>query len=154
MNYPGAEPFASPRDAHPTGGGSCLVSLGTVPQKPFTRQASGNVSPSVIQAEITRYSLEKNMTVIIIADETSYIQSGILNDLKMLFNFEMDSKDRAIVILTGLSSLNNILQKSPHESLRQRIIMNYHLDDLSEVDGRKYIKKNRKNYTHTVPKSL
>lgn len=52
-----------------------------------------------IQAEITRYNLEKNMTVIIIIDEANYIQSGILNDLKMLFNFEMYSKDRAIVIL-------------------------------------------------------
>jgi type II secretory pathway predicted ATPase ExeA len=94
-----------------------------------------------IQAEITRYSLEKNMTVIIVIDEANYIQSGILNDLKMLFNFEMDSKDRAIVILTGLPILNNTLQKTTHEPLKQRITMNYHLEDLSETDGRLYIDK-------------
>ena len=94
-----------------------------------------------IQNEITRYSLEKNITCIIIIDEANYIVSGILNDLKMLFAFEMDSKDRAIVILTGLPILNNTLQKGINEPLRQRITMNYHLDDLSEADGRNYIQQ-------------
>ena len=94
-----------------------------------------------IQHEITRYSLEKNMATIIIIDEANYIGSGILNDLKMLFAFEMDSQDRAIVILAGLPILNNTLQKGINESLRQRITMNYHLGDLSETDGRNYIQK-------------
>lgn len=74
-------------------------------------------------------------------DEVNYIHSGILNDMKMLFNFEMNSKDRAILILTGLPILNNTLQKTTHEPLRQRITMNYHLDDLSEADCRLYIEK-------------
>ena len=111
------------------------ISLGL---EPYYRKSDNFLS---IQAEITRYNLEKNMTVIIIIDEANYIQSGILNDLKMLFNFDMDSKDRAIVILTGLPTLNNTLQKTVNEPLRQRITMNYHLDDLSEADGRSYIVK-------------
>jgi len=104
--------------------------------EPYYRKSDNYRS---IQNEITRYSLEKNMTVIVIIDEANYVVSGILNDLKMLFSFSMDSKDRAIVILTGLPILINTLQKGINEPLRQRITMNYHLDDLSETEGRNYI---------------
>ena len=53
-----------------------------------------------IQNEISRYSVEKRITPVIIIDEANYINNGILNDLKMLFNFDMDSKDRADEIKT------------------------------------------------------
>lgn len=49
----------------------------------------------IIQEEITRLSLEKRKTPVIIIDEANYINNAILNDLKILFNFEMDSRDRA-----------------------------------------------------------
>ena len=39
----------------------------------------------------------------------------------MLFNFEMDSRDRAVVLFVGLSLLNNTLNLGIHEPLRQRI---------------------------------
>ena len=57
----------------------------------------------------------------------------------MLFNFEMDSKDRAIVLFTASPQLNNTLRLSANESLRQRITMNYKMNNLSQEDGRIYI---------------
>ncbi len=60
-----------------------------------------------IQEEIKRLSLEKKKTPVIIIDEANYVSNGILNDLKLLFNFEMDSKDRAVILLCGLGQLNN-----------------------------------------------
>ena len=36
---------------------------------------------------------------------SNYLKSATLNDLKMLFNFDMDSKDKAVIILVGLSML-------------------------------------------------
>lgn len=48
-----------------------------------------------IQEEVNRLSLEKRRTPVIIIDEANYISNAVLNDLKILFNFEMDSKDRA-----------------------------------------------------------
>ena len=51
----------------------------------------------IIQDEINRLVLEKRQTPVIIIDEANYIGNAVLNDLKMLFNFEMDSKDRAVV---------------------------------------------------------
>ena len=100
---------------------------------------SGNFR--MIQAAITRLSVEKRITPIIILDEANYINSSILNDLKILFNFEMDSKDRAIVLMVGLPKLNNTLNLAAHEPLRQRITMNYHLDGLNKIETKDYIKQ-------------
>lgn len=92
-----------------------------------------------IQAEITRQALEKRITPVIIIDEANYINNAILNDLKMLFNFEMDSRDRAVVLLVGLPQLNNTLRLSANEPLRQRIIMNYNIDSLTKEETLAYI---------------
>lgn len=93
----------------------------------------------LIQSEISRLALEKRKTPVIIIDEANYISNAILNDLKLLFNFEMDSRDRAVVLLTGLPQLNSTLRLSIHEPLRQRIVMNYNLEGLSKEEGRDYI---------------
>ena len=92
-----------------------------------------------IQGEITRLVLDKKKTPVIIIDEANYVSNGILNDLKILFNFEMDSRDRAVILLVGLPQINNTLRLTIHEPLRQRIIMNYNLDGLSKEEGREYI---------------
>ena len=94
-----------------------------------------------IQDEITRLALDKKKTPVIIIDEANYVSNAVLNDLKILFNFEMDSRDRAVILLVGLPQLNNTLSLSIHEPLRQRIIMNYNLDGLSKEEGHEYITK-------------
>lgn len=98
----------------------------------------------IIQEEISRLSLEKRKTPIIIIDEANYINNAILNDLKILFNFEMDSRDRAVIILAGLPKLNSTLSLGIHEPLRQRIVMNYNLDGISKEEGRTYISEKLK----------
>ena len=110
-----------------------VTSLG---QEPFFRKAD---NCRTIQTEITRLVLEKKMTPIIIIDEANHISNAILNDLKILFNFEMDSRDRAVILLAGLPQLNNTLRLGVHEPLKQRIIMNYNMDVLSKEEARTYI---------------
>ncbi|TDW07923.1 type II secretory pathway predicted ATPase ExeA [Breznakia blatticola] len=95
----------------------------------------------LIQDAINRLSIEKKITPIIILDEANYIRNGILNDLKMLFNFEMDSKDRAVVLLVGLPQIRNTLSLNAHEPLRQRIVMNYEMDGMNKTEMKKYISK-------------
>lgn len=97
-----------------------------------------------IQDEITRLAVEKRRTPVIIIDEANYVSNAILNDLKILFNFEMDSKDRAVILLVGLPQLNSTLRLGVHEPLRQRIIMNYNLEGLSKDEGRIYISEKLK----------
>ena len=93
----------------------------------------------VIQDAINRLVIEKKITPIIIIDEANYLKNSALNDLKILFNFEMDSSDKAVVLLAGLPQLNNTLNLNAHEPLRQRITMNYNLDGLSKEEAKKYV---------------
>lgn len=93
-----------------------------------------------IQEEIRRLSIEKKKTPVIIIDEANYVNNAVLNDLKLLFNFEMDSRDRAVVLLCGLGQLNNTLRLSVHEPLRQRLVMNFHMEGMTKEEGREYIR--------------
>lgn len=94
---------------------------------------------SAIQNEITRLALDKKKTPVVIIDEANYISNAVLNDLKILFNFEMDSRDRAVILLVGLPQINSTLQLALHEPLKQRIIMNYNLDGFTKDEAREYI---------------
>ena len=67
-----------------------------------------------------------------------YLSTAVLNDLKLLFNFEMDSRDRAVILLAGQPQLSSILSLNAHEALRQRLIMNYSMEGLSREEGRAY----------------
>lgn len=137
------------------------TSLSTVTVNDFYRNLASTLGaqPSyrktenfhIIQEEINRMALDKRKTPVIIIDEANYIKNAVLNDLKILFNFEMDSKDRAVVLLVGLPQLNNTLQLSIHEPLRQRIIMNYNLDGFTKEEGRAYIQQKLKKAGCTDP---
>lgn len=124
--------------------------LSTLTVNEFYRELAGKLGAQpayrkhenfhAIQDEIERLSVGQKKTPVIIIDEANYISTGVLNDLKILFNFEMDSRDRAIVLLVGLPQINNTLNLAMHEPLRQRIIMNYDLDGFSKEEGREYIR--------------
>lgn len=105
-----------------------------------------------IQEIVTRCEKEKRVTLIIILDEANYLKSETLNDLKLLFNFDMDSQDRAVVLLMGLPNLNRTLNLNVHEPLKQRIVMNYQLDSLNKYESKNYILRKLKGagYHHTV----
>lgn len=92
-----------------------------------------------IQAEINRLIIEKRITPVIILDEANYLSSGILNDLKLLFNFDMDSKDRAIILLIGQPSLRSCLNFKSNEALKQRVSMNFSFTPLDKNESRLYI---------------
>ena len=112
---------------------SLAASLGA---KPAYRKSENF---NIIQSEISHLFLDKRKTPIIIIDEAHYINTAILGDLKLIFNFQMDSRDRAVLLLVGLPQLINTLSLSIHEPLRQRIIMNYDLDGLSKDEACRYI---------------
>lgn len=92
-----------------------------------------------IQNEIKRLSIEKRITPVIILDEANYLSSQILNDLKIILNFEMDSKEPYILLLVGQNIIRNSLNMKANEALKQRISMNYSLTGLSHEESKKYI---------------
>jgi type II secretory pathway predicted ATPase ExeA len=78
-----------------------------------------------IQDRIYNLITKKKIVPIIIIDESQYLKTDVLNDIKILLNFKMDSQNCSIFILNGQPVLNNILSKSVHEALYQRIVINY-----------------------------
>ena len=60
-----------------------------------------------IQERILNLSKDKKINVIIILDEAQYLKTGILNDLKILLNFDLDSKNYVSLILVGQPVLIN-----------------------------------------------
>lgn len=92
-----------------------------------------------IQESIVNLVTNKKIKVIICVDEAQYLKTDILNDLKMLLNFEMDSKNYITFILTGQPILNNLLNRNVHEALRQRISVSYNFSGLSRDELENYI---------------
>lgn len=92
-----------------------------------------------IKDEIIRLYIEKRITPVIILDEANYLIYAILNDLKILLNFEMDSKNPYILILCGQMIIRNTLNTKANEALKQRISMNYNVEKLSDDEARHYI---------------
>ncbi len=92
-----------------------------------------------IQERLQILVKDRKITPIIICDEAQYLKTGILNDLKMLLNFEMDSKDYAVLILVGQPTLNDTLSRTVHEALSQRIIVNYMFIGIEYEEVKKYI---------------
>lgn len=93
-----------------------------------------------IQDTIKTYVNDRRITPIIILDEAQYLRTDILNDLKMILNFDMDSKDYAILILVGQPILNNILARNTHEALTQRIVVNYTFVGIDNKEVEQYLK--------------
>ncbi len=93
-----------------------------------------------IQSAINQLIYEKRITPVFIFDECNYMNNAILNDLKMIFNFDMDSKDHAVVLMVGLPTITRNLKLTAHEPLRQRMIINYKLEPLNKTESLAYIK--------------
>lgn len=80
-----------------------------------------------IQERIRSLYKEQKTTLVILIDEAQYLSRAILADLKLLMNFEMDSRNYAILVLSGQPTLNQTLSMQIHEALRQRIVINYNM---------------------------
>jgi type II secretory pathway predicted ATPase ExeA len=92
-----------------------------------------------IQERILSLSKDKRVTTIIICDEGQYLNAKILNDLKIIMSFNMDSENHAAFIILGQTALAGTLSMGAHEALAQRILINYTFSGLSKDEMADYI---------------
>jgi general secretion pathway protein A len=101
------------------------------------------LSKSAIYCQIQRMLLESKeqagKTVVLILDEAHLLQTGPLEELRLLTNFKMDSYDPFILILAGQSDLRRVLEFAVMEPLNQRIAMRCHLAPLSVQETKLYV---------------
>lgn len=85
-------------------------------------------------------SNNKHIHCMLCLDEAQYLKNDILRELKMLCNFEMDSKNYVSLILLGQPTLLHVLNRQPHETLKQRVVVNYTFQGIKELEVKEYIK--------------
>ena len=94
---------------------------------------------SAIQDRLYHLLKEKKKPFLLIFDEAHELSAPILKDLKMILNHEFDSVNCFTLVLAGEPHLNNILEKPIHEALRQRIVIHYNFNGLSDAETEQYI---------------
>ena len=82
---------------------------------------------------------DKKVVPVFVIDEAQSLSNSVLEDLRMIFNFKMDSENPFITIIAGNATIRRKLQLSVNQALRQRITGNYHMTGLSREEVGGYI---------------
>jgi general secretion pathway protein A len=104
-----------------------------------------------IQHGIERMAQERKITPVFILDEMHMAKDAFLQDLALLFNFQMDSTNPFILVLSGLPHLKTRLKINHHRPLSQRLIMKYEIQPLSKEEVFTYIDHHLKVAGSKIP---
>jgi len=90
-----------------------------------------------IRSEVSRLCSENRLRPVLIVDEAHHLRTDVLEDLRLLTNYAMDSDNRLCIILIGHPELRRRLAMAALEALAQRIVVRAHMRGLTrdEVDG-------------------
>ena len=91
-----------------------------------------------IQDEVSRLVVASRQYPVLIFDEAHHLHPTILEELRLLTNYTMDSEKRLCLLLVGLSELRRRLQlMAAHAALAQRIVIRCSMGGLThdEVGG-------------------
>ena len=92
-----------------------------------------------IQQAVIESKEQQGKTIVLIIDEAHLLQTGPLEELRLLTNFKMDSYDPFILLLSGQTDLNRVMDFAVMEPFNQRIAMRYHMPGLSAEETQLYI---------------
>ena len=92
-----------------------------------------------IQGEITRLVGEARQQPVLVVDEAQHLRSDVIEDLRLLTNFDMDTAPRLCLVLVGLTALRQRLGMAVHESMQQRLIVQHHLRGLTREELDPYL---------------
>jgi general secretion pathway protein A len=93
-----------------------------------------------IQSAIHSMYYERRVTPVIILDEIHMASTKLLEDLRLIFNFNMDSENPFILILAGQPPIRNKLTLSINHPLRQRIVVKHMMSNLHKEELAEYLK--------------
>ncbi len=82
---------------------------------------------------------EQRKKTLIILDDAHLLEDGLLEDFRLLTNFEMDGQDALVLLLVGHPALRRKLQQPVHLALLDRVRMHYRLEGLSREETSAYI---------------
>ena len=92
-----------------------------------------------IQEAICSYYYDQKITPVIMLDEVQLVSNSILEDLRLLFSFKMDSQNPFILILSGQPQIRNKLSLSVNAPLKQRITIKHIMQGLKKDELEQYL---------------
>jgi type II secretory pathway predicted ATPase ExeA len=101
------------------------------------------MSKSALYTQIQKNLLDSKeqlgKTILLAIDEAHLLQTGPLEELRLLTNFKMDSYDPFILVLSGQSDLRRVMEFAVMEPFNQRIAMRYHMPGLNLDQSKHYV---------------
>jgi len=95
-------------------------------------------------AEEVQQALEqrqrRGQLVAVLIDEIQDLPDEALEEVRLIWNWELDGQRLAQIILVGQPEIRKRLLQPRWESLRQRIVLSYHLGRLSRAETADYIR--------------
>lgn len=106
-----------------------------------------DTEPGFLQATAKRRFVETiqdfyakhHILPVIIIDEGQELSTSMINELRFVINFDVDSLSPLALILTGQPELRDRLKLRTLRAIEQRINVRFHLSGLSEEETKKYI---------------
>jgi type II secretory pathway predicted ATPase ExeA len=93
-----------------------------------------------ISAFLGQYEERHRKYPIILFDDGDGLSDHLLELLRLMANFSMDSEDRFSFILAGTQKLALRLKEPQNEALKQRIVFSHHLRGFTIDDARNYVR--------------
>lgn len=106
---------------------------------------------SQIKQDVERLVESKKIYPFLVVDEAHLLRMEAMEELRLLTNYHMDSKNYLILILVGQTELRRKLSLNVNEPLNQRIIVKYHLDGLSRKELQDYLNHQLKRAGVSAP---
>ncbi len=78
-------------------------------------------------------------TVVLVIDEAQKLEISVLEQIRLISNFETDSEKLIQIVLAGQPELGEMLKRKELRQLSQRITIRYHLQPMDLEDTREYI---------------
>jgi type II secretory pathway predicted ATPase ExeA len=92
-----------------------------------------------IRSEVTRLVSEARCRPILVIDEAHHLRPDVLEDLRLLTNYNMDAENRLCLLLLGQTELRRRLSMAVYEALSQRIVVRFHLTPLTRDELPAYL---------------
>ena len=92
-----------------------------------------------IRQEVTRLCVDAKVIPVLVVDEAQNLRNDVIEELRLLTNYAMDSENRLCLLLCGQTELRRRISMAVHEALNQRVIVRYHLPPLTRDELPEYI---------------
>jgi general secretion pathway protein A len=98
---------------------------------------------SELEQKLERH-LRRGRLVSLILDEVQDLPDEAMEQIRLMWNWEADGQRMLQIVLIGQPELRDRLREPKWESLQQRIVLSYHLGNLTPADTARYVLHRRR----------